>query len=71
MGVLRIHGAPYGYPPFGSGNLKGMAKSGLQVDELVLYVYWELVVVHVIGHREGNHWGLGTMHTLDQYPVEV
>ena len=71
LGVLQIHWNPYGYPPFGLGNLKGIAKFGLHVDELVLYVYWEHVVVHVIGRRWGNHWGLGTMHTLDQDPVEV
>lgn len=61
----------HGYPPFGLSNVNEMSTTRSKVEELALDAHWESTIVHVLGHREGNHWVPGTIHTLNWDPVEV
>jgi hypothetical protein len=71
LGVLQFHGAPDGHPSFGFGNLKKIVESKPKVNELALDVRQEPAIVHILGIKKVDRWGLGTMHTLDQDPIEV
>ena len=51
--------------------MKETTEPGFQVDKLALDVHREPVVIHVLGHREGDRQGPRTMYKLDKDLVEI